>query len=103
MRKFKCLCKIWGSNFQFSARFGDYIVLLTPVVLYFLTQVDVNGPYTAPIYNFLKAFAADQSDLGWNFVKFLVVNGYPVKRYNSRVSPKKIEKDILPYLSSGDL
>lgn len=37
-------------------------------------------------------------ELGWNFAKFLVVKGFPVKRYQSRIQPKKIEDDILQYL-----
>jgi glutathione peroxidase-family protein len=62
----------------------------------------VNGATADPLYQFLKSFSDDSSEIGWNFVKFLVVNGQPVKRYPSRISPKKIEKDILPYLSNGD-
>jgi glutathione peroxidase-family protein len=68
-----------------------------------LTQINVNGHDASPLYSFLKTFSSDESDIGWNFTKFLVVNGYPVKRYNSRISPKKIEKDILPYLNAGEM
>ena len=41
------------------------------------------------------------SEIGWNFSKFLVVNGYPVKRYAPRTNPKKIEPDILEYLNKN--
>lgn len=39
-------------------------------------------------------------ELGWNFVKFLVVDGFPVKRYASRVPPRSIEEDIVQYLAA---
>eukprot|EP01034_Spumella_vulgaris_P028830 gene28830-35762_t len=35
-------------------------------------------------------------------ITFLVVNGFPVKRYHSRINPKKIEADILSYLDAGE-
>jgi glutathione peroxidase-family protein len=61
-------------------------------------QIKVNGPDAHPIYKFLKNFSQDSTEIGWNFVKFLVVNGYPVKRYAPRVNPKKIEADLVQYL-----
>jgi glutathione peroxidase-family protein len=45
---------------------------------------------------------SDSTELQWNFAKFLVVNGYPVKRYMPRVTPKNIEADILKYLDPDD-
>lgn len=63
----------------------------------------MNGPNAHPVYKFLKSMT-DNMELGWNFVKFLVVDGFPVKRYASRVAPRSIEQDILQYLEpdSGD-
>lgn len=57
----------------------------------------MNGPDADPLYKFLKSFS-DNTELAWNFVKFVVVNGYPVKRYSSKVNPRSIEADLLPYL-----
>ncbi|KAL2603056.1 hypothetical protein R1flu_017186 [Riccia fluitans] len=61
-------------------------------------KVDVNGPNTAPVYQFLKAkkgggFLGD--NIKWNFGKFLVdQEGNVVERYAPTTSPKSIEKDI---------
>ncbi len=50
------------------------------------------------MYKFLKNFSEDPNEISWNFAKFLVVNGLPVKRYPPRINPKKIESDIIAYL-----
>ncbi|KAA8521713.1 hypothetical protein F0562_012386 [Nyssa sinensis] len=60
-------------------------------------KVDVNGPSTAPVYQFLKSSAGGfLGDLiKWNFEKFLVdKNGKVVERYQPTTSPFQIEKDI---------
>lgn len=57
-------------------------------------QVDVNGPNTAPVYQFLKSSAGGfLGDLvKWNFEKFLVdKNGQVVERYPPTTSPFQIE------------
>ncbi len=59
----------------------------------------MNGPTAHPLYKYLKS-DSDQVEIGWNFVKFLVVNGQPVKRYGARISPKQIESEILRYLDA---
>ncbi len=63
--------------------------------------MNVNGPETHALYKFLKNYS-DLSEISWNFAKFLVVNGYPVRRYAPRVSPKKIEPDIIDYLKQQE-
>ncbi|KAJ9537976.1 hypothetical protein OSB04_030709 [Centaurea solstitialis] len=73
-------------NSQFSTRLISY----TP-------QVDVNGPFTAPLYQYLKSTTGGLlGDLvKWNFEKFLVdKNGKVVERYLPTTSPNDIEKDI---------
>ncbi|CAN8326856.1 unnamed protein product [Cochlearia groenlandica] len=60
-------------------------------------KVDVNGPSTAPIYQFLKSssggFLGDL--IKWNFEKFLVdKDGKVIGRYIPTTSPLQIEKDI---------
>ncbi|KAH9760296.1 putative glutathione peroxidase 7 [Citrus sinensis] len=60
-------------------------------------KVDVNGPNTAPVYQFLKSSAGGfLGDLvKWNFEKFLVdKNGKVIERYPPTTSPFQIEKDI---------
>ncbi|KAF9623249.1 hypothetical protein IFM89_000738 [Coptis chinensis] len=57
-------------------------------------KVDVNGPSTAPVYQFLKSSAGGfLGDLiKWNFEKFLVdKNGKVVERYPPTTSPFQIE------------
>nr|APZ77237.1 glutathione peroxidase [Populus euphratica]APZ77238.1 glutathione peroxidase [Populus euphratica]APZ77241.1 glutathione peroxidase [Populus euphratica] len=57
-------------------------------------KVDVNGPSTAPVYQFLKSSAGGfLGDLiKWNFEKFLVdKNGKVVERYQPTTSPFQIE------------
>ncbi|XVE53520.1 hypothetical protein DITRI_Ditri03aG0009700 [Diplodiscus trichospermus] len=66
-------------------------------------KVDVNGPNTAPVYQFLKASAGGfLGDLiKWNFEKFLVdKNGKVVERYPPTTSPFQIEKDIQKLLAA---
>lgn len=66
-------------------------------------KVDVNGPNTAPIYQFLKtSFGGFLGDLvKWNFEKFLVdKSGKVVERYPPTTSPFQIEKDIQKLLAA---
>lgn len=66
-------------------------------------KVDVNGPSTAPVYQFLKSSAGGfLGDLiKWNFEKFLVdKNGKVVERYQPTTSPFQIEKDIQKLLAA---
>ncbi|KAL2897608.1 putative glutathione peroxidase 7 chloroplastic [Bienertia sinuspersici] len=66
-------------------------------------KVDVNGPNTAPVYQFLKSSAGGLlGDLiKWNFEKFLVdKNGNVVQRYAPTTSPMQIEKDVQKLLAA---
>jgi hypothetical protein len=63
-------------------------------------KIKVNGPTAHPLYNFLKSNFDDESEIGWNFVKWLLINGRPIARYASRIKPRQIEADILKYLYS---
>ncbi|RWR91267.1 putative phospholipid hydroperoxide glutathione peroxidase [Cinnamomum micranthum f. kanehirae] len=65
-------------------------------------KVDVNGPNTAPVYQFLKSSAGGflGDVVKWNFEKFLVdKNGKVVERYPPTTSPFQIEKDIQKLLA----
>ncbi|XP_075508377.1 putative phospholipid hydroperoxide glutathione peroxidase [Primulina tabacum] len=67
-------------------------------------KIDVNGPNTAPVYEFLKKNAGGLfGDLiKWNFEKFLVdKNGVVVQRYAPTTSPYQIEKDIQKALAAA--
>lgn len=76
-------------------------------------KLHVNGDEMHPIYKFLKAACPSSpqehfskkerlaydpmhnSDVRWNFEKFLVGrDGKPIKRYHSSVEPKELHEDI---------
>jgi len=60
-------------------------------------KIDVNGPNTHPLYQFLKSNAPDgeNQDIEWNFAKFLVdQDGKVAKRIGARVQPEDITSDI---------
>jgi len=65
-------------------------------------KIDVNGPQTHPLYEFLKESKPGilgTEGIKWNFTKFLVdKNGEVVKRYAPNDTPDKIKKDLAQYL-----
>ncbi|XP_057424019.1 phospholipid hydroperoxide glutathione peroxidase, chloroplastic-like [Lotus japonicus] len=66
-------------------------------------KVDVNGPFTVPVYQFLKSSAGGflGDVVKWNFEKFLIdKNGKVVERYPPTTSPFQIEKDIQQLLAA---
>ena len=58
-----------------------------------MAKAEVNGPGTIELFRWLKD-GTGQTEINWNFNKFLVVNGKPVKRYPGSVSPNKMANDI---------
>jgi glutathione peroxidase len=66
------------------------------------SKIDVNGPYTHPLYELLKKEAGGilgWDAIKWNFTKFLVdKDGKVVKRYAPTDKPEKIGKDIAKLL-----
>jgi glutathione peroxidase len=65
-------------------------------------KVEVNGPDTHPLFDFLKREATGvlgTQAIKWNFTKFLVDrNGRVVRRYAPATVPADIEKDIAALL-----
>jgi glutathione peroxidase len=61
-------------------------------------KIDVNGPQTHPVYQFLKKEKRGilgTADIKWNFTKFLLDrNGHVVGRYGPQTKPEDIAKDI---------
>lgn len=61
-------------------------------------KVDVNGPKTAPVYQFLKAQKGGGilgADVKWNFGKFLIdKEGKVVERYAPTTPPSSVEADL---------
>jgi glutathione peroxidase len=61
-------------------------------------KIEVNGPNTAPLYEYLKHAAPGllgSKSIKWNFTKFLVdKQGKVVKRYAPTTKPEDIIEDI---------
>lgn len=61
-------------------------------------KIEVNGPGTHPLYQFLKKsrpglFGSER--IKWNFSKFLVGrDGHVVRRFSPSTKPQKLQKDI---------
>eukprot|EP00928_Gymnodinium_smaydae_P053606 TRINITY_DN37558_c0_g1_i1.p1 TRINITY_DN37558_c0_g1~~TRINITY_DN37558_c0_g1_i1.p1 ORF type:complete len:212 (+),score=33.35 TRINITY_DN37558_c0_g1_i1:60-638(+) len=78
-----------------------------------LQKTDVNGENAHPIYKYMKSVlnhavpaaawnpGVAETDVQWNFSKFLVVDGVPVKRYSFDVTPESIEADVVKYLGTA--
>lgn len=65
------------------------------------SKIEVNGPGTHPLYDFLKSEAPGlfNKNIKWNFTKFLVDrDGRVIKRFAPATKPGKIEKDIVRLL-----
>lgn len=62
------------------------------------SKIEVNGPGTHPLYEFLKNTKRGflgTSRIKWNFTKFLVDRrGNPMRRYSPQTTPAVIEKDV---------
>ncbi|KAJ3331936.1 hypothetical protein HDU76_001765 [Blyttiomyces sp. JEL0837] len=58
------------------------------------TKVDVNGPNTSPVFQFLKS-QTDGKDIRWNFEKFLIgKDGSVVGRFGSGVTPEELDAKV---------
>jgi len=69
------------------------------------TKVDVNGPKTHPVFEFVKSRAGGLlgSRVKWNFTKFLVApDGTTVKRYAPKTAPEELRSDIEAVLPSSE-
>ncbi len=104
-----------GSNEEIA----EFCRLNHGVTFPLMSKTDVNGPAAEPVFEYLKAQAPTEeyigikakatakllkglsntmekdSDIRWNFTKFLVNrDGTVVKRYAPTTAPEDIEKDI---------
>jgi glutathione peroxidase len=80
-----------------EAQISEFCSLTYGVTFPMFAKVEVNGPTTHPVYQWLKA--QKRGVLGgaikWNFTKFLVdARGNVVKRYGSATKPESIAADI---------
>ena len=63
-------------------------------------KIDVNGKNEDPLYTFIKNNSPRTfvKDIPWNYTKFLIVNGRPIKKYLPQTNPLSFESDIVKYL-----
>ena len=64
-------------------------------------KINVKGKDIHPLYKYLVNNSPVNRDkkIKWNFEKFLISsNGEVLKRYQSKITPKKIEEDIMEVL-----
>jgi glutathione peroxidase len=57
-------------------------------------KTDVNGPSAHPLYGALKKAAGNESDISWNFEKFLVDRAGKVARFSPRTTPAELSAEI---------
>lgn len=67
----------------------------------YFEKIKVNGPYTHPVYRFLRRKTSMQP-LGWNFCMFLIDrSGCRVIRYGATVHPSSITQDLEELLAAS--
>jgi glutathione peroxidase len=93
-------CNQFGSREPGSHEDIQVLIRYNSIKFPVFGKINVNGPNAHIVYKWLKK-ETDNLELPWNFAKFLLVDGIPVKRYHPRVNPLDIEEDILEYLQSG--
>jgi glutathione peroxidase len=59
-----------------------------------LKKADVNGPNAQPLYGALKKASGNESDISWNFEKFLVDRTGKVTRFSPRTTPAELNSEI---------
>ena len=90
-----------------DSKIEEFCQLNYGVTFQIMKKGDVNGPDAQPIFEYLKAQAPTEeynglsksvekdSDIKWNFTKFLISkDGETIKRYAPTTEPKDFEKDI---------
>ncbi len=64
-------------------------------------KIEVNGEGACELYQWLKSQAPDEegnTDIPWNFTKFLVTPDGNVKRFGPRVTPEEIADQLDSHL-----
>ena len=57
-------------------------------------KADVNGANAQPLYKALKRASGNESDISWNFEKFLVDRSGKVARFSPRTTPSELSAEI---------
>ena len=81
-----------------EAEIASFCRLTYDVKFPMFAKIDVNGPATPPLYQWLKKEAKGllgSEGIKWNFTKFLIDrDGQVVARYAPTIKPEAIRKDI---------
>ena len=76
-----------------AAEINSFCILNYGTTFPRFAKIDVNGPHTAPLFDWLKKEKGGLlgENIKWNFTKFLVSrDGKVVKRFSPQTSPQKI-------------
>mmetsp|Transcript_15491 Transcript_15491/g.19818 ORF Transcript_15491/g.19818 Transcript_15491/m.19818 type:complete len:555 (-) Transcript_15491:30-1694(-) len=76
-----------------NSQIKEYVVKKYKVSFPLFAKIEVNGHQEHPLFAFIKK-RMDIPHILWNFTKFLVVNGSPVKFYTHNMRPQIIEEDV---------
>lgn len=81
-----------------SAEIASFCDLNFNISFPLMEKIEVNGPNSHPLFNFLKEHAPGifgTKGIKWNFTKFLVNrDGTIIKRYSPKTKPEEIASDI---------
>ncbi|MCL1138523.1 glutathione peroxidase [Shewanella pneumatophori] len=96
-------CNQFGAQEQGdSEEISQFCELNFGVTFPLFEKIEVNGPNTLPLYNYLKSSAKGllgSEKVKWNFTKFLVNRqGQAVQRFAPTTKPMALEQDILKLL-----
>lgn len=95
-------CNQFGSQDPWDeSKILDFIETKYGVTFPMFSKIEVNGPNTHPLYQYIKEFGDGEynKDLAWNFTKFLLDrNGHVVKRFEGEAEPADMETDIVKLL-----
>lgn len=91
-------CNQFGSQDPWDdAKILDFAQTEYGVTFPIFSKIEVNGPNTHPLYQYIKEFGDGEfnKDLRWNFTKFLLDrNGHVIKRFEGKDEPADMEADI---------
>lgn len=91
-----------GQEFDTSAAIKEFVAS-KGVSFPLFEKIKVNGDDASPVFAWLKKTGPAgfvTSAIKWNFSKFLVVNGAPMKRYGPSDAPYSFEADIREALAA---
>mgnify|MGYP000150346306 CR=1 FL=1 len=84
-----------------DAEIADFCTTNFGVKFPMFSKIEVNGPKSDPLYQWLKSATPDSgnADIEWNFAKFLIgKDGQPVRRISPDTEPADIADDIASLL-----